>query len=296
MGFRKYPPAPKGARRLIWVARALAAAAFVVGLSMAMLAAREGETVLAMLFVAISVAYVLGTWANPLSPMLWIAIGTIVVVLLILDPGALTITLAIGTAVLFWLRGRKQSTPIDASTLRPVAPEAVMPGAEEYVGRLTDRGWRQAGAYEFDALTSAVIASVLVHPDLDRHAEITDMVFAIESRFEGSLILLTISSGRTRLPPNYLANDVLGASPDELADSHQRALDLLAGFGVTPLEVAEHTIVSEAMASEVETIEWSIRNPSGGLFNFGAGVGELDDSPDSRERIEAWLANATADR
>jgi hypothetical protein len=288
---RRYPPTPVAARRLVWLSRALSGLAFVLGLYFGALAMSRDQDVLAMLFLAISAAYVLATWANPASPLIWVAIGGIVTILVILDPNVLTVTLAVAAGALFWLRGRKQITRVNTSTIRPVADDAIMTGAERFVSELAELGWRQAGAYEFDSRSATVTASVLVHPELDRHAEITDMVFAIESRFEDGLILITMSSARAGLPPNYLANIVFGATPAELADAHQNALDLLATFDVAPLRVPEHTIVSEAMASEVETIEWSVRHPTGGLFNFGTGPGPLDDSQRSRLRIKDWLAS-----
>jgi len=278
----------------MWLARAISAVAFVVGMFLAAQAAAAGNTVGALLFIAISVAYVLATWVSPLSPVPWIAIGGMVTVFVVLDPGVISITLAAAAGVLFWMRGRKRSSSINTSSLHPVAPDAVMRGAEHRVAELVAMGWRQAGAYGFDSLAASVTASVLVHPDLDRHAQITDMVASIESRFENGRILITLNSGRATLPPNYLANDIPGASPAELAEDHQRALDLLATFGVAPLQVPEHTIVSEAMASEVETIQWSSDHASGGLFNFGTGTGPLDRSQQSTARIEAWIGNSVA--
>lgn len=296
MSLRSLVQKPSPVQRIMWLARAVSAVAFVAGLFLAAQAAAAGNPVGALLFLAISVAYVLATWVSPLSPVPWIAIGGIVVVFVVIDPGVISVTLAVAAGVLFWMRGRKRSSSIDTTTLRPVSPESVMPGAEHVVEEFIDLGWRQAGAYAFDSMSGNVTASVLVHPDLDRHVQITDILVSIESRFEGGRILTTLSSGRASLPPNYLANDLLGASPAELADAHQAALDILATQGATALQVPEHTIVSEAMASEVETIEWSKSHPSGGLFNFGAGVGPLDDSQEASARIEAWFDDATVDQ
>jgi hypothetical protein len=293
MGLRSLIQKPSAVQRIMWLARAVSAVAFVVGMFLAAQAAAAGNTVGALLFIAISVAYVLATWVSPLSPVPWIAIGGMVAVFVVLDPGVISITLAAAAGVLFWMRGRKRSSSIDTSTLHPVAPDAVMRGAEQRVDELVAMGWRQAGAYGFESLAARVTASVLVHPNLDRHAQITDMLASIESRFDDGRILITLNSGRASLPPNYLTNDLPGASPAELAGDHQRALDLLVTFGVTPLQVPEHTIVSEAMASEVETIQWSTDHVSGGLFNFGTGAGALDGSPKSTARIEAWLADST---
>jgi hypothetical protein len=273
---------------MVWLVRAISAVALTVSVYLSATLAARGDTLSAVLFLSISIAYVLATWMNPLSPLLWIGIAAMISALLVLDPGVVSVTLAIAAAVLFWMRGRKQSSPVDPATLRPVEPDSVMPSAQAFVTELIEAGWRQAGAYAFDSRKTAVTVSVLVHPDLDRHAEITDMVFSIESRFPNSRILITNSSGRAVLPPSYLTNDVFGATPAELAEAHQHALDILGGFDLEPEHVLEHTIVSEAMASEMETIEWSYENPSGGLFNFGGGHGALDDSPASKARIEEW--------
>lgn len=292
MRFSKYPPLPPAARRMMWLVRAISAFALIVGVYLAFNLASQGDTLSAILFLAISIGYVLATWMSPLSPLLWIGMGVMVAVLLVLDPGVISITLAIAAAILFWIRGKKQSSPVDPASLRPVAPESVMDGSRPFVTELLESGWRQAGAYAFDSRKAPVTVSVLVHSNLDRHAEITDLVFSIESRFHDSRILISNSSSRAGLPPSYLTNDVFGASPTELAEAHQRALDILAGYELEPQHVLEHTIVSEAMASEMETIEWSQQNPTGGLFNFGGGAVALDDSPASNERIEAWLESS----
>jgi hypothetical protein len=278
---------------MVWLMRAISGVAAIIGGYLAAQLVSQGETLLAVLYLTLAIAYLLATWTNPLSPLLWVGIGAVIAVFLLLDPGVVSITLAIAAAALFWMRGRKRGSPVDPGSLCPVSPESVMEGAYPYVAELIESGWRQAGAYCFDSPKVPVTVSVLVHPDLDRHAEITDMVFSIESRFQESLILISNSSGRAGLPPSYLTNDVAGASPAELADAHQSALDILAGYDLVPLRVLEHTIVSEAMASEMETIEWSQQNPSGGLFNFGGGAGALDDSAKSRSRIEEWLVAST---
>ncbi len=235
---------------MVWLMRAISGVAAIIGGYLAAQLASRGETLLAVLYLTIAIAYLLATWTNPLSPLLWVGIGAMIGVFLFLDTGVMSITLAIAAAVLFWMRGRKQGSPVDPGSLRPVSPESVMEGAHPYVAELIESGWRQAGAYAFDSPKVPVTVSVLVHPNLDRHAEITDMVFSIESRFRESRILISNSSGLAGLPPSYLTNDVAGASPAELADAHQSALDILAGHDLAPLQVLEHTIVSEAMASE----------------------------------------------
>ena len=279
---------PRSARRMVWLARAISAVALFIGLITGARAASEGAIVFAFLYLAISVAFVLATWVSPLSPLVWVAIAGMVTVMLVLEPNVVTATLAIAAALLFWLRGRKQSSPVNPASLRAVPSDTVMRGAEAYVGELEDLGWRQSGAYAFDT-PLPVVASLLVHPDMDQYAEVTDSIFGILSRFSDNRVMVTINSGRAGLPPNYLANDLLGASPTELTEAHQRVLEMLTAFGATPLPVDEATLVEEAISSEIETIEWTKQNPSGGLFNFGRGVGSIDASGDARARIEAWL-------
>lgn len=296
MAHHRYPPVPKSAQRIIWLGRAISAIGLVIGVYVGSQLASQGHTSRAFLILSLAAVYVLTTWVSALSPLLWVSVGGMVLIFVVLEPNVISFTLVLAVAVLFWMRGKGQSSPIDPAGLHPVASDTVMPGAERYVTQLTELGWRQAGAYAFDSKRTSVTASVLVHPDLDRYADITDMVFGIESRFDGSRILITLNSGRGRLPPNYLANDVVGASPADLADAHQQALDVLATFRVTPLQINEKTVVSEALASEVETIQWSNQNRPGDLFNFGRGVGILDGSRDARDRIEAWLAFEPVDQ
>ena len=228
MASRRYPPVPKTARRIIWLGRAISAIGLVIGVYVGMQLASQGQTSRAFLILSLAAVYVLTTWVSALSPLLWVSVGGMVLIFVVLEPNVISLTLVVAVAVLFWMRGKGQTSPIDPAGLRPVASDAVMPGAEGFVTQLTERGWRQAGAYAFDSKRASVTASVLVHPDLDRYADITDMVFGIESRFEGSRMLITLNTGHGSLPPNYLGNGLVGASPTELADAHQQALDILA--------------------------------------------------------------------
>lgn len=275
---------------MIWLARAVSSVGLVIGVYVGAYWASQGETILAFLTLAMAVAYVLSTWINPMSPWVWVSLGSLSAVLVLLNPGVISITMAIAVGVLFWMRGRMRIAP-SVATLRPVFTDMVMDGAAAYVAELTDAGWNHVGGYAFDSARISVTASVLVHTSLDRYAVITDMVFAIESRFEGNRFLVTLNSDRTGLPPNYLANSVFGASPGALALAHQQALDVLASHGLTPVKLDEEAIVEEALASEVETTEWSMQNPSPGLFNFGAGKGQVDGSSVSEQRIVAWMAS-----
>jgi len=291
-GFLEQPPVPQSAQRMVWLARAVSSVGLVIAVYVGLYWSAQGETVLAFLTLAIAVAYLLSTWINPMSPWLWISLGSLSVVLMLLDPGVVTVTMAAAVALLFLMRGRMRIAPSVAS-LRPVFTDTVMDGAEAYVVELTDMGWSHVGGYAFDSARISVTAAVLVHENLDRHAVITDMIFAIESRFADSRFLVTLNSDRTGLPPNYLANVVSGGSPGALALAHQQALDILATHGMTPLQLDEEAIVEEALASEVETTEWTMQNRSRGLFDFGGGTGQVDTSSVSAQRIVSWM---TSDR
>ena len=281
------PPLPRSAQRIVWLARAASTAGLAFGVYLAVRLAAHGATAPAMLVLAIAGAYAISTWLNPLSPLMWIALAVLAGLFVISDQGPISITLAVALVVLFWLRSRPQLPSI--SSLTPIFTDDVMPRAATLVAELTDQGWERVGGYAFQSGRTPVTAAVLLHPDCDRYAAITDLVYAIESRFDDAKVLLTINSGRASLPPFYLANVVKG-SPTDLAAGHQQAVELLSERGLTPLLLDPEAVVEEALASEVETLEWGARHGRGGLFNFGEGTGELDDSAISATRIETWLA------
>jgi hypothetical protein len=280
------PPLPRSAQRIVWLARAASTVGLAFGLYLAARLAAHGAAAPAMLVLSIAGAYAISTWLNPLSPWMWIALAVLTGLFVASDHGPISITLAVALVVLFWLRSRPQVPSV--SSLTPIFTDEVMPRAATFVAELTDRGWEHVGGYAFQTGRTPVTAAVLLHPEGDRYAAITDMVYAIESRFDDARVLLTINSGRASLPPFYLTN-VVKASPADLAASHQQALELLAERGLTPLPLDPEAVVEEALASEVETLEWSARHGNGGLFNFGGGAGELDGSAISATRIETWL-------
>jgi hypothetical protein len=287
MPAERQPPVPRAAQRMMWLARAVSTVGLAIGIYFAIVSMADGHAAQALLVLAIAVCYTLSTWVDPLSPLFWVTLGCLSGLFLFVDPGLVSLTLAVALVILFWMRSRIQ--PPSVSSLTPIFTDDVMPGAAAYVAELTDLGWRQVGGYTFDSARTPVTATVLLHPDGDRYAAITDMVFGIESRYPDSKILLTINSSRASLPPAYLTN-VRRGSPAKLADSHQRAIDVLESYGLTPLPLDPEAVVEEALASEVETIEWNARRHGFGLFNFGGGAGELDDSSVSAQRIEMWIA------
>lgn len=287
------PPLPQSAKRIVWLARAASTVALALGIYLAAGLAAAGGTLEAVLVLGIAGAYAISTWVNPLSPWLWVTLGVLAGLFVLIDPGVVSITLAVALVVLFWMRGRLQVPSV--ATLTPIFTNEVMPGAAGFVDELAGLGWEHVGGYAFESGHTAVTAAVMLHPDGDRYAAVTDMVYAIESRYDDVRILLTINSGRAALPPAYLTNVVKG-SPTELAASHQRAIELLADHGVMPLPLDPEAIVEEALASEVETLEWNARRAGAGLFNFGGGTGELDDSAVSATRIETWLASQVLSR
>lgn len=288
------PPLPRAARRTVWLARAISTVGLVIAALIAAIWLSEGNTGQALLVLGVAAAYALVTWLNPLSPIFWVVVGVLSALFVLTDPGIVSITLAVALVVLFWMRGRIQAPSL--SSLTPIFTDEVMAGAERWVGELTDLGWEHVGGYSFESAKVPVTVAVLLHPDADRHAVITDVVFAIESRYDDSRFLLTINSGRAALPPSYLPNIVRG-TPGDLAASHTRAIEILVSHGVTPQQLDPEAVVEEALASEVETTEWNaLRGGGGGMFNFGAGPGEIDESAVSAIRIENWLAEPAMSR
>lgn len=278
---------------MVWLARAISTVGLAIGVLIAGLWLADGRVGPALLVLAVTAAYALSTWVNPLSPWFWVVAGGISTVLVIVDPGVVSVTLAVALVVLFWMRARLQAPSV--SSLTPIFTNEVMAGAEHHVAELIDLGWEHVGGYTFDSAKAPVTAAVLLHSDADRYAVVTDVVFAIESRFDDARILLTINSGRASLPPAYLSSVVKG-TPGRLAASHQRSLEILSTHAMTPQPLDPEAVVEEALASEVETTEWNAARSNTGLFNFGGGAGEIDDSAVWATRIETWLASQAVER
>ena len=62
------------------------------------------------------------------------------------------------------------------------------------------------------------------------------------------------------------------------------------------MRLDDEAIVEEALATEVETTEWSREHRSGGLMRLFRSEGAVDESERSIARIDAWLTQAGADQ
>lgn len=181
------------------------------------------------------------------------------------------------------------------STLRALEGPAVDPEAAVHVAAFEELGFEQAGAYAFDPVRGkTVVATLLVGPERDEYVVVTDLVLVLTSLF-GARVFLTRNSASASLPPEYLSNDLRGAEPRELADAHRRGLELLAARGLVPEPIDAEQVVKIQLEVERRCSEWALLGSGGraakALLNSGLGEGELDESPSSVGRIDAWLAS-----
>lgn len=166
--------------------------------------------------------------------------------------------------------------------------DAVGEGAERFLGEFEELGYRQVGALSFRTMGFDVIESIMIGPNRDRFAQVTDAVITVVSHF-GERSLLTRNSGLTGVPSHVLTNDLRGAGPDELDAAHDRALDKISAWA-RPDPIDTDSIVDRTIDEERQTIEWM---RSGGtkviVSRSGLGSGPLWDRADRDESISAWL-------
>ena len=125
-------------------------------------------------------------------------------------------------------------------TLERLQQPAVMPGAEELVQQFSAEGFRALGAYRFQSGGRLVVLTVMLGPQGDRLAVVTDKVWQVASRF-GRRSLLTTNSAVAPVPVDVLRQQVSGGRPAELIRAHDSALTLLAGHSHRPDRFATDT-------------------------------------------------------
>jgi hypothetical protein len=108
--------------------------------------------------------------------------------------------------------------------------------------------------------------------------------------------LVTRNSASLTLQEAYLANELRGAAPTELAEAHQSALDILAGRGLAPDRIRTELLLDSHLELErrgLAQLEGGrLRRTFDAFFDSGLGLGPLDGSPASQRRIDEWLGTA----
>ena len=125
-----------------------------------------------------------------------------------------------------WLLTFVVARKVSRITLESLEQPAVMPGAEELVQQFAAEGFRVLGAYRFETGGRLVVLTVMLGPQPDRLAVVTDKVWQVTSRF-GRRSLLTTNRAVAPLPADVLRQQVAGGFPAELVRAHDTALTLL---------------------------------------------------------------------
>jgi hypothetical protein len=188
--------------------------------------------------------------------------------------------------------GGLELQPVDVDPSAAVS-DAVMPGAEPLVQELSSRGFRTIGGHRCRPGGRTIITTVMVGPECDRMALVTDRVWEVASRFD-SRWLVTINIATAPLPSDVLRQEVGGGAPSDVARAHQAALELLAGSSLRPDRFStDAEVLTSALAMERRAIEFvrkaslatslrmQIQGPPAGMLRGG-------DRATGR-RVDAWL-------
>jgi hypothetical protein len=170
-------------------------------------------------------------------------------------------------------------------------PDAVMPGAEDFISDFEAAGLRCIGGFRWNLRGRLVIETVLAAPRGEYYAIVTDRILELASRF-GDRALITINRGRAPLPADVLRQTIRHGGPDELLEAHRAALDLLARRGLEPDRFRDD---SEILATVRAADERDLRSGNK-LADAPASEHErrkadpqLGDDAESERRIGAWL-------
>lgn len=266
---------------------------------LAVLALLGGEYRLGLSSLATGAATVLiATWAwgspSPYPARQWAAVGLLAVGIAILMP-LLAVAVFVAYALLAVLPSRYMLGRMSSLELELVGPDEVDPGAMAWVAELEAAGFRRVGGYRavIPLFRKRVTASVLVGPDGDRFAVVTDRMSDVVSRYEGRW-LVTTSSGLVPVPEHILRQLVVQGNPSELATAHEAGVELLAERGFTPDRfAADADVLEAARALEWDSIRFASDSKTKSALRIETrgkgGDPVLADDDRSRRRIDAWL-------
>lgn len=185
------------------------------------------------------------------------------------------------------IRPRRLPADLRSQTITIGPPDAVGTGAEEFIVEFERRGYEQVGALTTPVGGHDLVISLMVGPDHDRYASVTDAVVTLTSTF-GGRSLVTRNSARSRMPPGMLDNPLRGAGPEELDAVHSEALALIAPHA-RPDPLDAETITSRALDTERKHIDWA-RSQTTHLQPRAKECVPLSAYPSPQQSITAWLA------
>lgn len=282
----RYPPLPLVFRVMIWPLRILATLASLLAIFVILFMSTWGEPGIPGATLIALFGFTLLMWIHPLSPWFLGVLGAIAIGS-ILTGNPVGGLVGIGlVALLWWMRRRggglfqkSQSPP----RLEPTTPDASMVGARRHIRAFEQLGFERAGAYRARLGPVWITVSLLVDDALRAYASVTDAVINVTSLFPADRGLVTRNSELRALPPHLLVNSEPGASPDQLVDSHRRALELVAEKDHFPISVDPSELVDIAIESERRVAGWtppssfSSDDWAGPLWRRGGRYQQIDD-------------------
>jgi hypothetical protein len=283
----KYPPLVPKIRPYIYGLRVLSSVLLVLGAWSGWNYIADGEPVVGVRVLVSAVAFAVASWVSPYSPMFLVLLA-IPILILPFTRGAgfvFGIIAAIALLWLVWQRG--QAVDIDPGGVRAAPDDAVMPHARAFVADLEGLGWSRAGAVSADLGRMEITMAVLLSADRLSYVEVTDVVVAITSIFAHGRTVVSRNSAASPMSASVLANDRRGATPTQLAASHQEVLEILRERGLKPLRLDPATLIQLVIDQEKRSIEESAGfKPR--LGDTAKGMGPIDRSEESAERIRQW--------
>lgn len=205
----------------------------------------------------------------------------------LLDQPVIGLAAGVAFSVYGVVSSRRLPADLTSDTVVETAADAVGEGAEDFVGQFVQLGYRQVGALTFRTQGHEIVESIMIGPEGDRYAMVTDAILAITSRF-GSRSLVTRNSALSRMAPEMLDNPLQGGSPAELDTCHSEALALLAPH-IRPEVVDAKAVTALAIIDEKRSIDWLRSLRTHLLPGGGAGGGPLASHPSAEQLIDGWL-------
>ena len=169
---------------------------------------------------------------------------------------------------------------------------AIMPGAEALAQQFVVEGFRVAGGYGCRIGGKRVLLTVMIGPQRDRLAVVTDKVWYVVSRF-GQRTLVTGSSGAAPVPPGVLRQQIADGSPAELLHAHNAALTIVSGRMIRPdvFDTDEHAL-DAVLEHEERAVAFMGRAPVANALRMETGRptrAMLSGDPDDQKRVDEWL-------
>lgn len=284
---RNHPPLPSAIRPVYWILRTVGTIIGAASIVVAVLVSLQGRGAFAALILALGVSFAVLTWLPPTSRWHMPLLAVLGVAVVVWHRNWLIAALLFA-AIAWSAWSRRRIGPLPGE-FEITEVGAVMKNAGKFLDSFESLGFEQVGAYRARIGPVWITVSLLLSPDRESYASVTDAVLEVTSLFPDGRTLITRNSNLNALPERALINPLSGATPESLVAGHGRALETLAEHGHFPTPLTASELAQIAVDSELGTVEWMkeqrrARRPDD--------TAVLWDRPDAAERIAAWQGGA----